>query len=83
MDAFAASIVAKIAAHSQGAAGPITEETVLSALEIHSIELAEVIFDIEDEFGIEIEMNTAEAWSQLVTVGDVVAAVRAIVGERS
>lgn len=57
----------------------ITPETELSTIDIQSLELAEVIFDLEDEFDIEIELNAADAWEQLKTVGDVTQAVRALV----
>ena len=56
----------------------ITTETALSTLDIQSLELAEVIFDLEDTFDIEIDMNAASAWEKLKTVGDVCTAVRAL-----
>ena len=59
----------------------ITAETPLNSLEIQSLELAEVIFDLEDAFNIEIELNAASAWEQLKTVGDVCDAVRALTAE--
>ena len=54
----------------------LTAETELSTLDIQSLELAEVIFDLEDQFDIEIELNAADAWEKLKTVGDVCTAVR-------
>ena len=56
----------------------LTRDTPLEELEIQSLELAEVIFDLEDKFDIEIELNAANAWEQLKTVGDVCDAVRAL-----
>lgn len=61
----------------------ITSDTELSTIDIQSLELAEVIFDLEDEFDIEIELNAADAWEQLKTVGDVTSAVRALVEKSS
>ncbi|MEQ8402327.1 MAG: phosphopantetheine-binding protein [Roseitalea porphyridii] len=61
----------------------ITPETELSTIDIQSLELAEVIFDLEDEFDIEIELNAADAWEQLKTVGDVTSAVRDLVEKSS
>lgn len=57
----------------------ITRETELSTIDIQSLELAEVIFDLEDEFDIEIELNAADAWEKLKTVGDVCDAVHGLV----
>lgn len=59
-------------------ASTITAETALETLEIQSLELAEVIFDLEDAFDIEIELNAADAWEKLKTVGDVCDSVRTL-----
>lgn len=56
-------------------------DTVLTDLDIQSLDMAEIIFDLEDEFDIEIEMNTANAWDNLKTVGDVVDAVSGLVAK--
>ena len=48
--------------------GEIGPDTELTSLGIHSLELTEIIFDLEEAYGIEIEMNTVEAWSNLKTV---------------
>lgn len=74
-----ATILDKIKAHAQEGDSEITLETPLADLGIHSLELTEIIFDVEDAFGIEVEMNTAEAWERLETVSDIVAAVRELV----
>lgn len=78
-DDISGNIIGRIASHAQPDAGEITLDTELSALGIHSLELTEIIFDIEDEYGIEVEMNTADAWSNLRNVGDVVEAVRGLI----
>ena len=67
-----------IAEKAERDAGTITAETPLETLEIQSLELAEVIFDLEDAFDIEIELNAADAWEKLKTVGDVCNAVRSL-----
>jgi nodulation protein F len=59
----------------------ITPETALTELDIQSLDLAEIIFDLEDEFDIEIELDTANAWENLKTVGDVANAVAALVAK--
>jgi len=56
-------------------------ETILTDLDIQSLDMAEIIFDLEDEFDIEIEMNTANAWDNLKTVSDVVDAVSELVAK--
>jgi nodulation protein F len=39
--------------------------------------------DIEDKYDIEIDMNTAEAWESLKTVGDIVDVVKALVAAKT
>ncbi|ESZ31972.1 nodulation protein NodF [Mesorhizobium sp. L2C054A000] len=58
--------------------GEITAATRLTSLGIDSLGLADVLWDLEQAYGIEIEMNTAEAWSDLQNVGDMVEAVRSL-----
>ncbi|TKT82515.1 acyl carrier protein [Aquamicrobium sp. LC103] len=82
-DKIAAGIIDKIKAHARPGIGEITTSTELTDLGIHSLELTEIIFDIEDEYGIEIEMNTVDAWSNLSNVGDIVEAVRGLVQQRA
>jgi nodulation protein F len=76
-------ILDKIAAHAGLDKTEITDETELMELGIHSLELTEIIFDIEEKYDIEVEMNTSEAWSRLKNVGDVVKAVRALIEAKS
>ncbi|EKF41795.1 acyl carrier protein [Nitratireductor indicus] len=76
-------ILEKIKTHAPEDASNITLDTPLADLGIHSLELTEIIFDVEDEFDIEVEMNTAEAWENLSTVNDIVAAVRELVEAKS
>lgn len=82
-DSIGESILAKIREHAEGDAAEIGLDTQLSELGIHSLELTEIIFDLEEEFGIEIEMNTAQAWENLETVKDIVEAVKALVSAKS
>ncbi len=82
-DQLAATIVDKVKAHAAPDIGEITLETPLTELGIHSLELTEIVFELEDEFGIEIEMNTVDAWSNLSNVGDIVEAVRGLVGNKA
>lgn len=82
-DAIGESILAKIKAHAEGDPSGITLSTHLHELGIHSLELTEIIFDLEEEFGIEIEMNTAQAWENLETVQDIVDAVRTLMSTKT
>ena len=49
-DDVAAKIVDKIKAHASPDVGDITLETELDELGIHSLELTEIIFDMEDQY---------------------------------
>ena len=82
-DQLAADIIEKIKAHADAPGEDITASTQLSELGIHSLELTEIIFDLEEKYGIEIEMNTADAWSNLKDVGDIVEAVRVLIAKKS
>ncbi|MER8448337.1 acyl carrier protein [Mesorhizobium sp. M1066] len=73
-------------AASEGGIAPatgdeITAATRLTSLGIDSLGLADVLWDLEQAYGIEIEMNTAEAWSDLQNVGDMVEAVRSLLAK--
>lgn len=58
--------------------GDLTAATELTALGVDSLGLADIIWDVEQAYGIRIEMNTAEAWSDLQNVGDIVGAIRGL-----
>lgn len=76
-DLLADDVVKRISAIAQPDDGePVTLKSNISSLGIQSLELTEIIFDIEEAYGVEVEMNTVEAWSKLKNVGDIVAAVR-------
>lgn len=82
-DELAGQIIGKIKAHASPDAGEITLDTELTELGIHSLELTEIIFDLEDEFGIEVEMSTVDAWSSLSNVRDIVEAVRGLIQQKA
>ena len=60
-----------------------TSTSELDELEINSLELTEVVMDLEDEYDVHVDLNTAEAWSSLKTVGDVVALIKELLAEKS
>lgn len=82
-DAIGETIIEKIKAHAQIEASEINLDTPLDELGIHSLELTEIIFDIEDEFGIEVQMSTVDAWENLKNVGDIVEAVRKLIERKA
>lgn len=59
----------------------INLETPLSELDIESLDLAVIVFDIEDTFGIEIPYNANEEVEDFATVGSVVDKVKSIIAE--
>jgi len=77
------SIIALIASAGEIEAGKITRETELAELEIDSLVLTEIVMDIEDLHDIEIDLNTAEAWESLKTVGDIVDMVKKLVAAKT
>ncbi len=81
-DQLATDIIEKIKAHADPEIGELTLETPLADLGIHSLELTEIIFDLEEAYGIEIDMNTNEAWSKLSNVGDIIESVRGLIAKK-
>ena len=78
-----ASIIALIASSGEIEAGEITRDTELAELEIDSLVLTEIVMDIEDQHDIEIDLNTAEAWESLKTIGDIVDMVKKLVADKN
>ena len=81
-DQLATDIIQKIKAHAEPDGNEITVDTELGDLGIHSLELTEIVFDLEEAYGIEIEMNTVEAWNKLKNVGDIVEATRSLIAAK-
>jgi acyl carrier protein len=61
----------------------ITMDTPLNDLDIESLDLAVIVFDIEDKFGIEIPYNANEENNEFSTVGSVVEKVRELIAENA
>jgi len=55
----------------------------LTELGIESIDALEMIFDLEEKFGIQIPYNANSAATDFSTVGDVVKAIEKLKGEAS
>ena len=81
MDEVATKIIEILRKNMKDPSKTITLETPLSDLEIESLDLAVIVFDIEDTFGIEIPYNANEEVEAFATVGSVVDRVMSIISE--
>jgi nodulation protein F len=81
-DQLASDIIDKVRALA-GPGKDVTLDTDLDDLGIHSLELTEVVFDLEEAYGIEIDLNTTEAWNKLKNVGDIVEATRSLIAAKA
>jgi acyl carrier protein/nodulation protein F len=59
----------------------ITPDTPIKDLEIESLDLAVIVFDIEDTFGIEIPYNANEEVEAFATVGSIATKVESLIAE--
>ncbi len=82
MDDVASKIVEILKKHMKKPKDDIGLQTPLSDLEIESLDLAMIVFDIEDSFAIQIPYNANEDTSDFKTVGSVVERVRGLVGAK-
>lgn len=55
----------------------------LDELGIESLDAVEMIFDLEEKFGIEIPYNANDTQTELNTVGDVIRAVETLVASKA
>jgi acyl carrier protein/nodulation protein F len=78
MDQIAQTALAIFEARA-GSAREVGLETPLSALRIESLDLALILLDLEDAFGIDFPYDPGRQGDAFATVGDVVARVRALV----
>ena len=79
MDTVASKIVEILKKHMKNPDKTIGSDTKLEELEIESLDLAMIVFDIEDSFQIEIPYNANEETEDFKTVGSVVERVKALV----
>lgn len=79
MDDVATKIIDILKKHMKEPRDDISLSTELTDLQIESLDLAMIVFDIEDAFGIEIPYNANEEAADFKTVGSVVDRVRALV----
>ena len=76
MDDVATKIIEILRKNMKDPSKAVALETPLSELEIESLDLAVIVFDIEDTFGIEIPYNANEEVEAFATVGSVVDRVK-------
>ena len=78
MDDVASKIIDILKKHMKEPRDDISLSTALTELKIESLDLAMIVFDIEDAFGIEIPYNANEEAGDFKTVGSVVEKVNAL-----
>jgi nodulation protein F len=79
MDDVATQVVDILKKHMKEPMDNIALTTELTELSIESLDLAMIVFDIEDTFGIEIPYNANEDVEDFKTVGSVVDRVKTLV----
>lgn len=79
MEDVAVKIVEILKKHMKEPRDDISMQTPLTDLKIESLDLAMIVFDIEDKFGIEIPFNANEETADFKTVGSVVDRVKSLI----
>ncbi len=79
MDDVASQIIGILKKNMKDPPETISLDTKLTDLEIESLDLAVIVFDIEDKFGIQIPYNANEEVQDFATVGSVVERVKALI----
>lgn len=79
MDDVATKIIEILKKHMKEPRDDISLSTALTDLKIESLDLAMIVFDIEDTFGIEIPYNANEEAGDFKTVGSVVDRVKGLI----
>jgi len=79
MDEVATKIIDVLKKHMKTPKEDVGLATPLAELDIESLDLAMIVFDIEDSFGIEIPYNANEEAEDFKTVGSVVDRVRLLI----
>jgi nodulation protein F len=82
MDEVATKVIEILKKHMKEPRDDISLDTELTDLKIESLDLAMIVFDIEDGFGIEIPYNANEEVEAFKTVGSVVDRVKSLIAEK-
>ncbi len=83
MDDVAEKIITILRRNMRDQSKEITLDTRLTDLDIESLDLAVIVFDIEDTFGIQIPYNANEEVQDFATVGSVVERVKGVLAQAS
>ncbi|MEJ2117648.1 MAG: acyl carrier protein [Alphaproteobacteria bacterium] len=83
MDDVASKIVGILKKNMKDPPETIALDTKLTDLEIESLDLAVIVFDIEDTFDIQIPYNANEEVQDFATVGSVVERVQALIAQKN
>ncbi|MGB8817679.1 MAG: acyl carrier protein [Rhizobiaceae bacterium] len=76
-------ILALFAQYADKNKGPIAFDTQLEKLGIHSLELTEIVMEIEDKYDVEIDLSTVDTWQSFSSVGDIISAVKALLAQKA
>ena len=79
MDDVATKVIEILKKHMKEPRDDISLSTALTDLKIESLDLAMIVFDIEDTFGIEIPYNANEEAGSFATAGAVVDKVKSLI----
>ena len=82
MDEVTTKIIDILKKHMKEPSDDVDTSTELMALEIESLDLAMIVFDIEDSFDVEIPYNANESADDFKTIGSVVNKVKALIDEK-
>jgi acyl carrier protein/nodulation protein F len=82
MDEVATKVIVILKKHMKEPRDDISLDTQLTDLKIESLDLAMIVFDIEDGFGIEIPYNANEDVEAFKTVGSVVDRVKSLIADK-
>lgn len=83
MDDVTNKIIEILKKHMKEPRDDMGRETLLTDLKIESIDMALIVFDIEEAFGIEIPYNANEEVSDFKTIGTVADRVKQIVAAKA
>jgi len=83
MAGVAEDVMAVIARRLPARAGGLKVTDNLRDLGLESIDALEMIFDLEEKFGIQIPYNANKSEQEFATVADVVAVIERLVAQKS
>jgi len=64
-------------------ASSLSKDTEFETLSLSSLELTEVIMEMEDRHDVELDLNTVDAAQSLKTIGDIVKLLEDIIREKA